>query len=222
MRKAGAALSLALVLAVAAAACGGGDGDLTVYAAASLSSALPQADGVRYSFAGSQQLVAQIEQGVEADVLVTADERTIKRVTADYDAVASTTLAIAVAPGNPKRIDALADLAGSNIAVVLADPSVPIGRYSADALAKANVTVRPKSLELDVEAALQKVAIGEADATIAYAAATTTATAKAELVPIPPEHNVVARYYAAALTDRGKPYVEDLPAVLHKRGFDDP
>lgn len=216
-RRLAAAAATAAALLGTLAACGGSRGthELTVFAAASLADALPRTDGVRYSFAGSQQLAAQLGQGAEADVLITADERTIRAVTADYRAVATTTLAIAVAQGNPKGIASLADLA--RVTVVLADPSVPIGRYSADALQKAGVTVQPRSLELDVEAAVQKVAIGEADATIAYAA-----TRRAELIAIPPEHNVVARYYAAALTDDGRGYVERLPGLLQRHGFGPP
>ena len=59
--------------------------DLTVFAAASLKDAFSEAAdvlgkrnppiAVRYSFAGSQQLVLQLEQGAAADVFASADQR---------------------------------------------------------------------------------------------------------------------------------------------------
>lgn len=210
--------AVALAAVALGQACGTGSDRLTVFAAASLSDVLggddEAGDGVRYSFAGSQQLAAQLEGGAEADVVVTADQRTIERVADEYRPVATTSLAIAVEPGNPHDITALADLA--RVTVVLAHPAVPIGGYAVEALRRANVTVDPRSLELDVEAALHKVATGEADATIAYA------VSKGTLVAIPPEHNVAVRFYAAAFTDRGAAFVRRLPAHLQQHGFGPP
>jgi molybdate transport system substrate-binding protein len=209
--------------------CGSGkDETLTVFAAASLTKAL-DGDGQQHSFAGSQQLVAQIEAGAPADVVVTADTKTMdglaaKKLVEGAQVVATNSLVIAVQPGNPKGVQGLADLGRNDLAVVLADPAVPAGRYAAEVLGRVGIVVRPKSLELDVESALQKVVLREADASIVYV---TDAGAGMKAVAIPAEQNVVVRYAGAVVRSTGhraeaRGYVRGLPALLQKAGFGPP
>jgi molybdate transport system substrate-binding protein len=187
---------------------------VTVLAAASLTGAFgdlksalatgPEGQAVTYSFAGSQQLVAQIEAGAPADVVATADEASMGRLVAaglveaprDF---AVNRLAIAVRPGNPLDLRGLADLARPALRVVLADPSVPAGRYGRQALDRAGVTVKPVSLALDVEAVAAAVASGEADAGIVYA----TDVAPRSRVDIPEGSNVVVSYPVAVVRSTG-------------------
>src|SRR5260370_11522692 len=107
-------------------------------------------------------------------------------------------LEIAVAKGNPKGIHTLADLARSGLVVVLADPSVPAGKYAAQALAKAGVTVHPASLEQQVTGVLSKVTLGEADAGIVYVSDIVT-SGQVDGVVIPDNPNVIADYPIAVL-----------------------
>ncbi|HEV7464981.1 MAG TPA: molybdate ABC transporter substrate-binding protein [Candidatus Dormibacteraeota bacterium] len=189
-------------------------GPLTVLAAASLTEAfkdtkttLEKANAglqVTYSFAGSQALVTQVVNGAPADVVATADETTMSRLVTAALVEAPTVFAhnrleIAVAPGNPRGIRGLADLAAPSLTVVLADPSVPAGRFAQQALQKAAVTVTPRSLELDVKSVLQKVAIGEADAGVVYVTDVTAAGATVAGVPIPDAQNVIATYPIAVV-----------------------
>jgi molybdate transport system substrate-binding protein len=112
---------------------------------------------------------------------------------------ATNRLAIAVAPGNPKGIEGLADLARPDLSVVLADPSVPVGAYAAAALEHAGVTLEPRSLELDVKAALAKVTAGEADAAIVYVTDVLAATGKADRVAIADADNQFVAYPIAVV-----------------------
>jgi molybdate transport system substrate-binding protein len=192
------AVALALLLLPACGAAGGPS--VTVAAAASLTEAFEALGGATFSFAGSQQLVAQVQAGAPVDVVATADPEAMDRLAraglVDPPATfAHNRLAIAVASGNPQRIGGLADLGRSGLKVVLADPTVPAGRYARQALDRAGVALRPVSLELDVKAVARKVAGGEADAGIVYA----TDVAATARVDIPDAANVVATYPVAVV-----------------------
>lgn len=209
-----------VVAALAATACGGSGGSSdaasarpTVLAAASLTGAFQELGGAAFSFAGSQSLAMQLEQGAPADVIATADERVMQRLVDDGLVEEPTTFAgnelvIAVESGNPAGLRGLADLGRDDLVVVLADPSVPVGAYAAEVLERAGITVRASSLELDVKAVLAKVASGEADAGIVYATDTDDA------VDIPDGQNLVASYPIAVAADA--PHPEAARAFLRR------
>jgi molybdate transport system substrate-binding protein len=219
-------------------------GDLTVFAAASLTeaftdlqTALRSSDpdlALTYSFAGSGMLVTQVQQGAPADVVATADKATMQKLV-DAGLVEQPTifagneLEILVAPGNPLGIKTLQDLARSDIKVVLGDETVPAGRYAAQILGTAGVTVQPVSKETDVKAAVAKVTSGEADATIVYVTDVKAAGSKATGVVIPAADNVVASYpiavvsatkhHAAAAVFVNEAVSGDGQKALRARGF---
>lgn len=187
---------------------------ITVLAAASLNAAFTEAGAVygkshkdqtvKFSFAGSQELAAQVKQGVPADAIATADTKTMDGITAQVNSpqvFARNKLAIVVAPGNPKKITTLADLAKSDLTVVLAGPTVPVGRYAREALGKAGVAVKPKSEETDVKAVVTRVRMGEADAGIVYTTDIKAGGDAVASVAIPDEFNVVATYPVAVIKD---------------------
>ncbi len=210
---------LVLVPLVLTSACGGAAADggrttVTVLAASSLTTAAEDITAayraahpdvrLRFSLAGSQELASQVRQGVPADVIVTADEPTMQDL---GDAVrkpvivATNQLAIVVAAGNPKGIDALDDLARSDVVTVLAAPSVPVGRYARTVLDSAGVEVTARSEEPDVKAVLTRVRLGDADAGIVYVTDIAAAEDDVDGVEIPADINVVARYPAAVIAD---------------------
>jgi len=220
VRRLGSAFLLACALALGGCGSGGdsgpGAGELRVLAASSLSRAFGDDlltslhESVGVSLAGSQTLVAQVEQGAPADVIATADTVTMDRLAragrlATAPRVfAANRLAIVVAAGNLRRIGRLADLARPGLVVVLAAPAVPAGRYAGEVLARAGVHVRAASLEENVGAVVTKVALGEADAGIVYVT-DVVGRGDVAMVAIPVDQNVLAHYPVALLRDAAHP-----------------
>ena len=215
-----AALAVAAVLV---AACGSTStttseaitGNVSVFAASSLTAAfttLGTSFGaahtgvmVKFNFAGTPTLVTQIEQGAQADVFASADTTNMDKLKADgftagtSQVFAHNKLEIVVAPGNPKGITGLADLAKPGVIYITEAPTVPAGKYASQALQTAGVTLTPKSLETDVKSVISKIELGEADAGIVYTTDVTAAGSKVTGVPIPDADNVVATYPIVAV-----------------------
>ena len=210
-------IRLPVVVTVAAlvlAACGnagdsgaGSPSEIKVFAAASLTAAFTEigqrftnANGgteVTFNFAGSQALATQIQQSAPADVFASADLTNmdkVKDLVGTPQNFASNLLRIVVEKGNPKGVKGLRDLANPDLKVVLAAPDVPAGKYAAQILGKAGVTVKPVSQEDNVKAVVTKVSLGEADAGIVYVTDVTAGGDKVEGVDIPEEQNVTATY----------------------------
>jgi molybdate transport system substrate-binding protein len=209
-----------LTLALALSGCGaatatqyqGSVTGLRVFAAASLTSAFTEMGKqyeaahpdvkVAFDFAGSQDLVAQVQQGAPADVLATADTATMDKVTGSVETpqvFAGNRPAIAVAPGNPKHVNGVADLARCDLKVVLAAPDVPAGAYADEILRAQGVTVKPVSLEVTVKGVVTKVAAGEADAGIVYVTDISAAGGDVDAVDIPTAQNRIATYPIAVV-----------------------
>jgi molybdate transport system substrate-binding protein len=221
---------LAAMLAAGAlllAGCGGDDSsggsspapaELKVFAAASLTVAYTElgerftaANGgakVTFNFAGSQALATQIQQGAPADVFASADLANmdkVKDLTGTPRNFASNRLQIVVEQGNPRNVQSLDDLAAGNLKVVLAAPEVPAGRYAAEVLGKAGVTVKPVSEEDNVKAVVTKVSLGEADAGIVYVTDVAAGGDKVEGIGIPESQNVLAIYPIATVSESRSP-----------------
>ncbi len=218
----GMGLSLLLIGCAADPAVETGEvsGEVVVFAAASLTDAFDEiaeafedatSVAVVFSFAGSQTLASQINEGAPADVFASANARQMD-VVGDAGGLAgaprsftSNLLEIAVEPGNPLGIAGLADLSDPALLLVLPAEEVPAGQYAREALEAAGVTVSPVSLEQDVRAALSKVELGEADATIVYASDVVAADGRVTGVEVPPDQNVPASYPIAVLAEASNP-----------------
>jgi molybdate transport system substrate-binding protein len=158
---------------------------------------------VRFNFAGSSTLATQINEGAPADVFAAASPATMTAVTdaGNGDGTpavfARNQLVIAVPAGNPNRIMGLADL--GRFTVALCAEQVPCGAAARTALTKANITIKPVTLEQDVKAALAKVKLGEVDAALVYRTDTRAAPGDVDAVEFPESAGAINDYPVVAL-----------------------
>jgi len=198
---------------------------------------------VELSFAGTQVLRTQIEQGAPADVFASADlahSEALARagLLATPRTFARNALAVVV-PAGPARVASLADLARPGVRVVVAGPAVPAGRYTVEALRRlaapgslgpgfdARVRANVVSEETNVRAVLSKVVLGEADAGFVYQTDAASAGARVRVLEVP--SSVVAEYSigvvsgaadaAAAEAFVGLVLGERGQAILRRHGF---
>jgi molybdate transport system substrate-binding protein len=212
-----------LLLLATGTACGSDGGDssgsgsttLTVYAAASLTSSFEEIGKqfesdhgdvkVRFSFGGSSDLVAQLQQGAPADVFASADTDNMEKATAD-DLVegapvdfATNTLEIAVPPDNPAGVGSLEDLAKPGTRVVVCATEVPCGAATQEVEKASGVELRPVSEEQSVTDVLNKVTTGEADAGLVYVTDVQAAGDKVKGITFPESSSAVNTYPIGAL-----------------------
>ena len=225
MRKQGRAVAhlrtvAVLTAVVLGASCSSDSGEVTVLAAASLTEPFTALAGafeaehpgtdVAISFASSATLATQVREGAAADVFATADRQIMDEIVAGGHAAepqifATNRMTLIVEAGNPKNIRSLADLGdGSGMTVALCVAAAPCGSYAQEVFSRAGLPVPAAAREPNVKAVLTKVALGEVDAGIVYQ---TDPTSAVTAVPLPDDHNVVASYPIAVLTEA--PHAED-------------
>lgn len=183
---------------------------LNVYAASSLATPFAYAGlayekehpdvKVQFNLGASSDLARFVQEGAPADVFASADITNMNKVESQdlLDSqsfiFATTYLEIIVEKGNPLNISSLQDLADPDLIFVTSNPEVPIGKYTAEVLEKAGVTVTPDSFESNVKGIMLKVARGEADAGIVYHSEVIASDGQVEGVEIPTEFNIVAEF----------------------------
>jgi molybdate transport system substrate-binding protein len=196
---------------------------LTVFAAASLTEPFTALGAsfegshpgirVRFNFAGSQQLVLQLQQGAKADLFASADERWMQTardsglVDGEPAIFVRNRLVVVVPRMNPAAINRLQDLARVGVKLVVAADAVPIGRYTRQMLARlsampgfgkgyaAQVLSNVVSYEENVKGIVAKVELGEADAGVVYRSdATGPSATRVMSISIPDGANVIAQY----------------------------
>lgn len=249
-------LSALVLAAVLAPGCLSGEHrhePLVIFAAASLTdvftavttdfeAAHPDID-VKVSFAGSQSLRTQIEQGARPQLFASANARHMdalhrRGLAAEPVIFAYNTMVIVVPAKNPAGITSVEDLPRAE-RIVLAGEAVPAGSYAERVLLKARsvygadfasrINASIVSREPNVRAVLQKVVLGEADAAIVYASDARAAGTRVGVISIPRGLNVMASYPIAAVTGAsgsplGQQYMDYLlstagAATLERFGF---
>jgi molybdate transport system substrate-binding protein len=189
------------VLIATLAGCGSQGSQLKVAAAASLQKpfaryALALAPlAVRYSFAGSDTIAAQIEQGLRPDVFASADTQLANSL---YEKgllerpviFASNRLVLAVPVSSPIR--SLADLQRRGVSIALGTATVPVGLYAAAALARLPAAARRRLLanvtdrESDVSAIVGRLTEGAVDAGIVYRTDVAASGGALRAIELPP------------------------------------
>ncbi len=201
---------VALAALVALGGCGADDETVVLMAASSLSDVFSEIETGAYTdlelttaFAGSTTLVAQLGEGAEADILVTANNDAMSRAIDDGSvagtpvAFATNSLALAAAPGNPGNVVGIDDLADPGLVLGLCAPEVPCGSLALEATAGLGVEVRPDTEEPNVRALAVKIDLGEVDAGLVYA--TDAAAFGLETVAVPGLDDFVNEYLIATV-----------------------
>jgi molybdate transport system substrate-binding protein len=249
-----------LLAAVLVAGCGGGatsdadadttagepSGTVTVFAAASLTDVFteigeqlerqyPDLD-VRFSFAGSSALAAQLDQGAPADVFASADETQMARIVdtglaGDAQLFAANRLVLAFPLGDRAGIDrhqdvagtpGLADLVDRDITLAVCAPQVPCGVAAAEVLDRAGLGEVPDTYEEDVRAVLTKVLLGEVDAGLVYRTDVLTVPSQVGFRTFGEAEAARNRYPVAVLGDAPNPVAAQafVDLLLSDRGWD--
>jgi molybdate transport system substrate-binding protein len=218
-----------------------------VSAAASMKEAMtacaPQFDKandstVRQSFAGSDELAAQIRQGAKIDVFAAANTKLPDALHSDGligtpVKFATNTFVLVVPKGS--SINSIDDLTKAGTKVVVGSPSVPIGSYTRQALAKLPsdrekaILANVRSNEPDVKGIVGKLTQGAADAGFVYVTDVNAASGKLAAIKLPATLEPKVTYAAGVVSKSGqaalaKKYVDGLTHgacadALRKAGF---
>ncbi|SPT53359.1 Molybdate-binding periplasmic protein precursor [Actinomyces bovis] len=188
-------------------------GKVTVFAAASLQKAFEQLatdfkqahPGVEYSFdfQGSQDLVTALAEGAAADILATANNKTMQDATgkglvAKSQEFATNVLTLIVPKGNPAHVTGINDGSLDQAKLVVCAPQVPCGAATQKLTAELGISLNPVSEEQKVTDVRGKVESGEADAGLVYTTDAKSSGEKVEAVALPA--NQVKNHYPVAVT----------------------
>jgi molybdate transport system substrate-binding protein len=224
---------LTLVLAGAALALAGcGDDDestassdgneprLVVSAASSMTEALeacgPEFEDatVRLQFAGSDELAAQIRQGVKPDVYAAAnttlpDELNEEGLLSKPVEFATNEFVLAVPQGSDIR--SVDDLTGNDVKIAIGSDSVPIGSYTRETLAKLPdeqehaILDNVRSNEPDVKGIVGKLTQGAADAGFVYVTDVNATGGELDAIELPAELQPTVTYGAGVVEGAKQP-----------------
>ena len=149
---------------------------------------------VRLSFAGSDELAAQIRQGAKVDVYAAANTKLPDDLHADgllEKPVQFATNEFVLAVPKDSQIDSIDDLTEQGTNVVIGSESVPIGAYTRETLAKLPadqekaILANVRSNEPDVKGIVGKLTQGAADAGFVYVTDVNAAGGKLKAIELP-------------------------------------
>jgi molybdate transport system substrate-binding protein len=200
---------LLTVVVLAFAGCGDDEPALTVSAAASLKTAFEQYGGARFSFAGSDELAAQIEQGVTPDVYAAADtalpQSLFEQGLVEEPVVFAANALVLAVPAGDAKVRALEDLAADGVTIAVGQPDVPVGAYTRTLLERlpaarrAAIVANVRSEEPDVAGITGKLTQGAVDAGFVYRSDVRATGGALEAIELPAELRPSVEYGVAVV-----------------------
>jgi molybdate transport system substrate-binding protein len=228
--------------ALAPAGCGGGDDALTVSAASSLKAALTDYGGhfedarARFSFAGSDELAAQIRKGAKPDVFASAntklpDELYAEGLVQKPVTFAGNELVLAVPAGSDAGIGSLQELEKAGTSLAIGSESVPVGSYTRTVLSRlpesesSAILQNVRSEEPDVAGIVGKLTQGAVDAGFVYLSDVRATGGKLEAIELPESLQPTVAYAVAVVKgakheDAAEQFVDGLLDGEGKRALD--
>ena len=232
-----------------AAGCGDdrGDSEVIVSAASSLEPAFTtyvKHAGIdaKQSFAGSDELAAQIRQGVTPDVYAAAsaslpDELHAEGLVDKPVVFAANRLVLAV-PADSTRVRSIEDLGDEGVTIAIGDPEVPVGEYTREVLTRLGpersgaILANVGSEEPDVAGIVGKLTQGAVDAGFVYLTDVTATDGGLEAIEVPERVQPSVAYSAAVVRGAEHPeaaqeFIEGLLSgagadALREAGFEPP
>ena len=228
---------------------GGGEKPrLVVSAASSLKDALTTcardyADAdLRLQFAGSDELAAQIRQGVPVDVFAAANtalpDALAREGKLDQPAAFASNQLVLAVPADGAKVSSLDDLEQPGVTLVIGAAGVPVGDYTRKVLDRLGartskaVLANVRSNEPDVNGVVGKLSQGAADAGFVYASDVEASGGRLKAIALPARLDPTATYAAGVVTasrqpDAAEAFVDDLLAgscheALLAAGFGEP
>lgn len=253
-RFAARAAAIALAMALTAAGCdeeheaGDGRPELKVSGATSLRPAF-EAYGrhltvarARFSFAGSDELAAQIRQGARPDVYAAANRGLPQALFAEglveRPVTFATSRLVLAVPTGSTRVRRVEDLRAAGIRLAIGSPSVPIGSYTRKVLLRMGPDLRRAALrnvrseEPDAGGIVGKLAQGAVDAGFVYVTDVAAAGGRLRAIELPPRARLRVEYAVAVVKGAKQPaaarrFIEGLlggagAEALRSAGFEPP
>jgi molybdate transport system substrate-binding protein len=221
---------------------------LTVSAAASLEQVLSAfgkqfgAASARFSFAGSDELAAQIERGVKPDVYAAAStklpDRLYERGLVERPTVFAGNRLVLAVPAREPEVGSLADVERSGVALAVGSESVPVGSYTRTVLDKLPAEQRNailgnvRSEEPNVSGIVGKLTQGAVDAGFVYISDVRVSEGRLKAIELPEDLRPAVAYGAAVVKgakhpEQARAFIDGLVSgagqqALEQAGFEPP
>jgi molybdate transport system substrate-binding protein len=210
-----------LVILILLVGCGNDDDPrLVVSAASSMTGALTTCSqdfggaDVRLSFAGSDELAAQIRQGVKPDVYAAANTTLPEELNKEgllSKPVEFATNELVIAVPKDSEIQSVDDLARDGVKLAIGSESVPIGSYTREVLARLPkaegdaILANVRSNEPDVKGIVGKLTQGAVDAGFVYVTDVNAARDELKAVKLPADLEPDVTYAAGVVKGAEQP-----------------